>query len=346
MFPLPTDVGAVRELTSYLGHVFVVAENALLVFDVNNFYDLLNRVTLPRERLQGVSVSTASDGGAEVLITSNRGVYSLDLLDLTQKQMPKPQYNAADTNAVYHHAAACAGDIYWLEYNATSGNSELHSLKRSKVATYPGHVHPLLNLGKQHLLVVAADRLYLIDCAGGLVTSETLSHDRHSETVNMSCQPAADEARGTAYLVGSRSLWKVAASGGKLITQPLQLRSTGDERLAAARDNIFVARSDGFYILDLLGAIRWKADSIFIPEDTSDGFYPQVDGDYCLFSGLKGGGSVIRIYNVVNPGKNTRGIPVESAMACSPVLNVGHLIIAVDKGEGGKRELRVYRLKT
>ena len=341
-FPLPTDIGDVRTLRSYGGNVFVVAANALLIFDVHNPYDILKRITIPDQRLQDVSFS-ATEEGIHLLLTSNRGVYSQSLLDLDKPL--QPVCGPLTSRSIYHAALLYGGDVYWLEYDEAAQSSELHSLKKGKATSYNGYVQPLIKLNDRQLLVISAEKLYLYDCEEGSVLSATLSHEERAEAVNMSCQPALDESAKAVYTVGEHHIWRITVVNNKLITLPLQLAPTGDERLTASEDHVFVARSNGFYILDTLGTIKWQADPLFIPEDISDGFAPQVDGKYCTFSGLKGTGSVIRIYNVKTPNIYTQGVPVDAGLNCAPLLSLGCLILAVGDRETGKQGLRIYQLK-
>lgn len=342
-FPLPSDAGVVRGLKSYAGHLFIITENALLVYDVYNLYNLLRRVTLPGEKLQDVTVNEAGEE-IQLLLTSNRGVYSFSLLDLGLNQPPAHLSAVTGAHSVYHRALSCGGNVYWLEYDSASNNSELHSLPAGRVATYPGRVHPPVRLDDNRLLVVSAEQLFLYDGGGSLLSSSELTDEGVAEPVNMGCQPALDEERKIVYLVGARGLWSAALDGGGLAMQRMHLKPTGEERLAVAEDNVFVARADGFYILDTFGTVKWKADPIYIPEDTSDGTPPQVDGKYCVFSGLKGRGSDLRVYSVNNPNRYSRGITVESPLACAPLLTLGRVMLAVG-AEGGGQETRVYKLK-
>lgn len=341
VFPLPEDIGNVKQLTSFCGYLFVIAESALLIFDLNNLYDLLKRVSLSQETIQSLYIDE-TDNDVQVLLSSNRAVYAFTLLDFEQTH--EERYRTAKPLSVYHSPVAIGQDIYWVEYSQSAKNSELRSLKCGKVGVYAGRVQPLIKLTDERLILISNAGLFLYDCNDGLVCSVSPHHEEGTERLNMSCQPAVDEQRRVVYVVGERVLWRVASEGNDLGVYPLLMRSTGDERIAASEDNVFVARSDGFYILDSFGGRRWKADPIFIAEDTSDGSPPQVDGEYCLFSGLKGSGSVVRVYNVRNPNKYTRGIPVEAALACPPLLSVGHLITATNE-ERSKGVLRAHQLK-
>jgi hypothetical protein len=351
-FTLPPDAGTVRGLKSYGGYVFVIAEAALLIFDVNDLDVPLRRVTPASERLQDLSVNAprrGSPGNAarddiQLLFTTNRGVYSLSLLGLERGWPPTLLYSATGTRSVYHGAVSCGGNVHWLLYDAASATSELHSLERGRVETYAGRVHPLIKFDEERLVIATAEGLSLYDVGRHLVASVTLAHEGGAELVSMSCQPAFDEKSGVVYFAGDQSLWSAAIDNGRLIAQRLQMRPLGDERLAAAEDNVFVARSSGFYILDTFGSVKWQADPIFISEDTSDGFPPQVEGKYCSFSGLKGRGSVMRVYSVSNPNKYTQGIAAEVVPACAPLLSAGNLIFAVNDAETKGRKLRAYRL--
>jgi hypothetical protein len=130
------------------------------------------------------------------------------------------------------------------------------------------------------------------------------------------------------YLVGESGLWRIRISGGELTPVNLPTRMLGAPRLAAQGDNVFIAHSQGFMVLDPFGGLRWDSAQQYIRAE-SDGLNPQVTEKYVLFTALgQNGGSDLRIH-AVNNLNDYKPLVYEQRLLCPPLFTNGRLFGAI-----------------
>jgi len=337
--PLPSNSGKILTLMSYCGFIFITTVNKCFVSNMN---EILGELDFFGESPLGSSF-IKTETKAEVLITSNRKIYSINLLDLNKTV--EVLYEATDSASIVHAAVTTTTDIYWVEADKNSATKRFSSLQKGDHRKYNGGILPLLKGGENKIFITTTDKLELYDSQNGNFSSVTLTDGKKSDVINTGCQPVFDEQKNAVYLFGEKNLWRIDLGEGELKAHPLQMESTGDECMTITGDGrILVSRSDGFYILNSFGTVEWQADSIYIPEASNfDGRTPQTSGQYCIFSGQKGNSSVFRVYLLSDPNKYSERIVLGDLQSCAPLFRFGHLFVPSERSR--EQSLKIYRLK-
>lgn len=318
------NVSEVQELKAYKGFLIVVADRSVLLYDLYKIYQPLYQFQPPDGRLvRGVTV-VATDTDEQLLITTSRSVYRLSLL--TMQIDAAPVYEAAAGCYITQPVVSCAGQLYALELDEQAQSSRLVRLSGDIVASFDGLGRSLKRLKGERFFFCTGDQAFLyID---GKVLEQRLPEQLAEADAAYS--PELD----TIYLVGESGLLRLLVSDGELKPVSLTTRGLAEPRLAAQGDNVFVAHTQGFLVLDPFGGVRWDSEQQFMRAE-SDGLAPQVTEHYVLFSalGLNSSSSDLRIH-ALNNWNNFKTYVYEQRLLCPPLLTMGRVLSATG-GTGG-----------
>jgi hypothetical protein len=307
----------VQSIKTYKGLLIVVGDRSVLLYDLHQIHQPLFHFQPPDGRLVR-GVTFVEGDGEEVLVTTSRGVYRLDLL--TTPPATATVYEAAVGRYITHPVASCAKQLYALELDESAQCSRLIRLPDQEVLTFDGVGHSLVRLTGERLFFSTRDRAFLF--ADGKVLEQSLP-DSLTDT-----EAAYSQAQEMIYLVGESGLWRIRVSSAELAPVNLPTRLLGAPRLAAQGDNVFIAHSQGFLVLDPFGGLRWDSTQQYIRAE-SDGLNPQVTENYVLFTALgQNGGSDLRIH-AVNNLNDYKPLVYEQRLLCPPLLTNGRLFGAV-----------------
>lgn len=321
-----TDVLALR---SHKGFLIVVGDRGVLLFDVHKLHEPLLGFTAPEGRaVRGVTI-VATREDEQLLITTSRGVYRINLVTVNADSAPVWEVKAAD-HYIAHPVVDCAGHLYILELNERNHSSRLVRLPDDEVISFDGTSRPPLSMNEKQFFFFTQDQVFLHDVTDGS-TREKRFPEHLIET-----EAAYSQKAEAFYLVGEGGLWRLSLLRGELTPVNLPTRILSGPHLSARGDRVFVAHSQGFIILDPLGNVRWDSTDLFI-RATSDGLSPQLTDDYVLFTALgQNGGTDLRIHELKNL-KNFKTFAYAERLLCPPLLIHGRLLVAM----GGARTLEL-----
>jgi hypothetical protein len=316
-------VSEVQELKTYRGFLIVVADRSVLLYDLYKLYEPLYQFRPPDGRVvRGVTVVT-TDTDEQLLITTSRSVYRLSLL--TMQMDMAPVYEAAAGHYITQPVVSCAEQCYALELDEQTQSSLFMRLSGEVVASFEGIGRSLVRLTRERFFFCTRDRAFLYN--DGQVLEQQLPEQLAE--ANAAYSPELD----TVYLVSEGGLLRLLLSGGELNPVSLTTRVLGETRLAAQGDNVFVAHSQGFLVLDPFGGVRWDSEQQFIRAE-SDGLTPQVTEHYVLFSALGlNGSSDLRIH-ALNNWNNFKAYVYEHRLLCPPLLTMGRVLSATVGTDG------------
>lgn len=322
----------IRALESRLGFLFVIADNAILLFDTHSLHEPLKSIPSRSERaIRGVSTNSLPDG-MRLLITTAESIYQLDFLDLDAagtELYKVPQ----SSQSIYNSALRCADYIYCWEYDATNQTSKLIRLPDQVITTFKGVSRQPLTVLNDKIFFCTENELFLYD-----TSSQKLKTQKAPEHLNRFSDPAYSEELEAIYFVGENRFWRLSAKDSDLSAAPLNTPAVGDPRIASSGDKLFVARATGLMILNPFGDEQWDSSKNFISA-SSDLRPPRIFPNEVLFTSLgRMGGSDVRVHMRNNPNRFEL-VSYEKRLACSPVLSLGRLISVV--GEDSALELKV-----
>jgi hypothetical protein len=313
----------VHTLKSYKGFLIVVGDESVLIYDVFNIYEPLYQFR-PADRrvIRGVTI-LADDTDEHLLITTSRSVYRLSLLNLQPDNLP--EYEAATDRYITQPVVISGEQIYSLELDQQRQRSHLLRLTGEEVFSFDGLGRSLVSLTAARFFFCTHDHVFLYE-AGKVLQKE---FPEPLADADAAYSPESEMI----YLVGETGLWRLVRSNAELATVSLPTRNLGAPLLAARNDNVFVAHTQGFIVLDPFGSLRWDSSSQHIRAE-SDGHPPQATADYVLFTALSPtGGSKLRIH-AVNDLNDFRTFDYDQRFTCAPLLTLGRVLSVT--GEPGK----------
>jgi hypothetical protein len=328
----PYGVRDVYALKSYKGHLLVIADRSLLVFDIHRLHEPLRIFRTPDGRaVRGANViSTTDDEG--LLVTTAQGLYQLNLVNLESEATQI--YKITNSEWVIHHPAFyCAGELYFLEHQESSKTSRLIRFPEEIVVTLKGVCHPALVTADDRIFICTENHMALYNAR-----DKSVELKKSPEYLQPSAHPAYSEQMEAVYLVGENNLWRLDLHEHEMAPSPLNTKAVGDPRIAASGNQLFIARTDALLVLDPFGDVKWDSAKNFL-NVRSDGRPPEIYPQHILFTSHgKMGGSEVRVHARENLSKFEL-FSYEKGLACTPLLSLGRLIVAV--GEEQSIELRV-----
>jgi hypothetical protein len=313
-----SDYGVVdvQAIKTYKGFLVVVGDRSVLLYDLHKIHEPLYQFQPPDGRIvRGVSFVRSND--EQLLVTTSRAVYRLSLLTMQPDSVCV--YEAAAGRYITHPVVACAEHLYVLELDEQAQASRLVRLPDEDVLAFDGVGHSLVRLTGDRLFFCTRDHAFLFD--EGKVLERRLPEPLGE------ADAAYSQEQDMVYLVGESGLWRLSLSGGELTLANLPLRMLGAARLAARGDNLFVAHSQGFLVLDPFGGLRWDSVQQYIRAE-SDGLNPQATEHYVLFTALgQNGGSDLRIHALSNLNEY-KPLVYERRLLCPPLLMIGRVLSA------------------
>lgn len=323
------DITDVLALRSYKGLLILVGDRGVVLFDFHKLHEPLLRFKAPvGHSVRGVTIPATSKD-EELLITTSRGVYRINLITFETDSLPVWEVKAAD-RYITHPVVDCGGQLFILEINKTDQSSRLVCLPEDEVMVFDGVSRPPLRVNDKQFFFFTQDRVFLYD-----VTDRTALQNQFPEHL-VETEAAYSEKVEAFYLVGERGLWRLSLIGGQLTPVSLPTQILSRSHLSARGDRVFVAHSQGFVILDPLGNVRWNSTDLFI-RASSDGLNPQLTDDHVLFTALgQSGGTDLRIHELKDL-KNFKTFGYAERFLCPPLLSRGRLLVAM----GGAKTLEL-----
>jgi hypothetical protein len=206
-----------------------------------------------------------------------------------------------------------------LEHDRSSATSRLVRLPDQIVATFPKFSNLPLVLSDDRIFLAANDRVLLYD-----TKDESLLEEQLPEPLIEGAQPAYIQELNMVYVVGQTNFWRGEATKTNFAFTPLNVKATGDPRIAAKGTELFVANSRGIFIMDPFGSIKWDSQHNFISA-LSDGRAPQIFKNRFAFTSPGPiGGRSIRLPSVTNP-KEFAVVAFHTRGLCAPLLSLGQV---------------------
>jgi hypothetical protein len=307
----------VQALKNFKGFLIVIGDHCVLLYDLHKIHEPLYQFHAPDGgHIRGVTKMSTPDDEL-LVVTSSRGVYSLSLLTLKVADErlyvlpPGPRY-------ITHPAIFSGGRLYVLELDERAQSTRLMRLPDEEVIRFDGISRSPLNLDDQRFFFSTRDHVFLYDDAVSTVLNQRFPESLAETDVTYSPELQA------LYLVGESGLWKLSLLGNNLTPVALATRLLSASHVAAQGDNVFVAHSQGFTILDPFGGVRWESTQQFIRAG-SDGLTPQLTEEYVLFTALgHNAGSDLRIHLLQNPN-DFKTFSYDERLLCPPLLTLGRV---------------------
>jgi hypothetical protein len=214
-----------------------------------------------------------------------------------------------------------------LEHDRSSATSRLVRLPDQIVATFPKFSNLPLVLSDDRIFLAANDRVLIYD-----TKDDSLLEEQLPEPLIEGAQPAYCQELNMFFVVGQTNFWRGEATKTNCAFTPLNVKATGDPRIAAKGTELFVAYSRGIFIMDPFGSIKWDSQHNFISA-LSDGRAPQIFKNRFAFTSPGPiGGSSIRLHSFNNP-KEFDLVSFNKRLLCAPLLSLGHLCAAIGDEE-------------
>ncbi|HJQ70915.1 MAG TPA: hypothetical protein VKA70_18210 [Blastocatellia bacterium] len=331
----PYGITTVHALKSFRGHLIVVADRSVLVFDVHNLLSPLLGFKPPDNAyIQGVTQPLSSDDD-RLIVTTDRNVYYLGLMDKGSK--PFSIHNVAETRVIRYPVIRLGEKLLVFEYDQLSKTSWLIQSPDSVLAQFNGPVlSPTVISDDKVFFFTQREALLYNSRTDSVISKELIEPLRESP-------PAFIKEVESIYAVGERMLWRFDLGNETLVPTSLPTKHYAEASLSAKDFSLIVAHSSGLCLLDAFGSIKWDSSKEFI-EAQSDGLPPQLYGNYFTFSSIgRLGGTVLRIHRLDNPSSFRDQFVFDKRLLCAPLLTLGKLIVAV--GDGLSAELLVFNLE-
>jgi hypothetical protein len=314
----------VHSAMTYLGHLVLVSENAVLLFDINKLSEPLLRIGVSQgPYISDVSVAETPESRV-LLVCEPNGLFGIDLLD--GEGVPSRCYEPAAGKTI-HSSLGVNGWIYILENDESNGSSRLlrtqhppRSLSGETVTTFDGPCSRLTPLDDCRFLFWSDQRVFVCDFQSG-----ALKFTESPVPLTRSCIGYSAEMN-RAFLAAGTTLWRVELGQSDLPVSQLTSVSIGEPCLSAKGYDVVVTHSRGVMVLDPFGTVRWDSSRDFITSE-SDGFAPQIYGDSFTSTSIgRRGGTLVRLHRLSRPN-DFREFPFEERLLCRPVLYLGRLIV-------------------